>query len=175
MTEATDSFLLGDKVIIKDEPSAQSIHDKGSFGEFKDKVLELSLAEALFLIERGKLRVFEKTKKELTYQGFMRKAREFDNRFWVRYSIYRDIRARGYITKEALKFGADFNVYPRGKNPDTAHSKWLLFAASADELFDWRRFASMNRVAHSVKKRLLVGIVDSMSDVTYYEISWKRP
>jgi tRNA-intron endonuclease len=175
MVETFDAFLFGDKIIVKDEPSAQSLNDKGSFGEFINKQLELSLTEGLYLLERSKLRIFDKGKKELTMQGFVKKAKVFDPRFWVRYSIYRDIRARGYITKEALKYGADFNVYPRGKNPNTAHSKWILFAASADEVFDWRRFASMNRVAHSVKKRLLIGITDSMSDVTYYEVNWKRP
>ena len=41
--------------------------------------------------------------------------------------------------------------------------------------FDWKQFAAMNRVAHSVKKKLLVGIVDDEGDVTYYEIRWRKP
>lgn len=171
-----NAFLLGDKVVIKDDfEGAQSIHDKGYFGQFLDEDLELSLYEGVYLLEKKRIKVFDGRKKELTYNAFMRRAKKHDFRFYTRYSIYRDIRKRGYITKAALKYGADFSVYPRGKNPKNSHSKWLLFAVSADELFDWRKFAAMNRVAHSVKKNLLVGIVDAMSDVTYYEIKWKRP
>lgn len=171
-----NAFLAGDKVIIRDDiDGAQSIHDKGCFGEFIEKNLELSLYEALYLLERNRLKIFEGKKKELSFNLFIKRAKEFDPRFYPRYSVYRDIRTRGYITKAALKFGADFSIYPRGKNPSDAHSKWVLFAVSADESFDWRKFAAMNRVAHSVKKNLLVGIVDDMGDVTYYEIKWKRP
>ncbi len=170
------AFFAGDKVIVRDDPQgAQSIRDKGYFGEFIEKNLELSLDEGLYLFERGRLKILDGSKKELNYNTYLKRAKQYDSRFYTRYSIYRDIRTRGYITKEALKFGADFSVYPRGKNPDNSHSKWVLFAVSADEVFDWRKFAAMNRVAHSVKKNLLVGIVDAMSDVTYYEIRWKRP
>ncbi len=171
-----DAILVGDKVIIKDDfEGAQSIHDKGCFGEFIEKDLELSLYEGLFLLEKGRIRVLDGRGKEVSYRTYMARAKKHDFRFFTRYSVYRDIRKRGYITKAALKYGADFSVYPRGKNPKTAHSKWLLFAVSADECFDWRKFAAMNRVAHSVRKRLLIGIVDAMSDVTYYEVRWVRP
>jgi tRNA-intron endonuclease len=174
--EVVTAFYAGDKVIIRDDlDGAQSIHDKGVFGEFVDKNLELSLNEGLYLLERNRIRVLDGRKKELSYRAYILRAKKHDARFYTRYAVYRDIRTRGYITKAALKYGADFSVYPRGKNPKTAHSRWLLFAVSSDELFDWRKFAAMNRVAHSVKKHLLVGIVDSMSDVTYYEIKWKRP
>ncbi len=171
-----NAVLAGDKAIIKEDfEGAQSIHDKGYFGEFIDETLELSLYESLFLLEKGRVKVFDGRKKEVTYNAFMRRAKKHDYRFYTRYSIYRDIRKRGYITKAALKYGADFSIYPRGKNPKNSHSRWLLFAVSADELFDWRKFAAMNRVAHSVRKKLLIGILDAMSDVTYYEIKWKRP
>jgi len=36
-------------------------------------------------------------------------------------------------------------------------------------------FSAKNRVAHSTKKNLLIGIVDEENDVTYYEISWVKP
>lgn len=171
-----NAYLVGYKVIIKDDyEGAQSIHDKGYFGEFIEEVLELSLYEGLFLLEKGRVKVFDGRKKEISFRAFMGRAKKHDFRFYTRYSIYRDIRKRGYITKAALKYGADFSIYPRGKNPKNSHSRWLLFAVSADELFDWRKFAAMNRVAHSVRKKLMIGIVDAMSDVTYYEIKWKRP
>jgi len=172
----SESWFQHDKVLVTDSfDKVQSLHDKGLFGTIINERLELSLYEALYLLERGKIKVFDKRKKPLTVHGFAKKAREASERFWTRYRVYNDIRSRGYITKAALKYGADFSVYERGTTPSRAHSKWVLFAVSADEVFNWRQFSAMNRVAHSVKKKLLVGVVDSQCDVTYYSIKWTRP
>jgi tRNA-intron endonuclease len=167
-----EAWLHHDKVIVSD---GQPLYDKGSFGTlFKDR-LELSLTEALFLLEKGKIVVYDKVKRPLSVNGFAQKAKLIDPRFWTRYKVYADIRSKGYITKAALKFGADFSVYDKGVHPGKGHSKWLLFAVSSDESFSWRELSAMNRVAHSVKKELLVGVVDSKGDVTYYALSWVRP
>ncbi len=171
-----DSWLQHDKVIVIDDfDKIQSLHDKGLFGEIISQRLELSLYEALYLLERDKIKIFDKVKKPLTIQGFAKKARIISEKFWTRYKVYADIRSRGYITKAALKYGADFSVYERGTTPSKSHSKWVLFAVSANESFNWRQFSAMNRVAHSVRKKLLIGIVDAQSDVTYYTVNWTRP
>ena len=39
---------------------------------------------------------------------------------------------------------------------------------------NWRDFAAKSRVAHSTRKKLLVGVVDEEGDVTYYEVGWVR-
>ena len=77
--------------------------------------------------------------------------------------------------KTALKFGADFRVYERGKRPGKGHAKWILFCVDQNEKFSWKEFAAKNRVAHSTKKKLLIGCVDEDSGVTYWEIGWKKP
>ena len=102
-------------------------------------------------------------------------ASKLEKDFWVRYIVFRDMRNRGYLVKTALKFGADFRVYDRGIKPGDDHAKWILFPVSESKGFTWYTFSAMNRVAHSTRKNLLVGIVDSENDVTYYEISWTKP
>lgn len=170
--------LIGNKVAItEDFQLAQPFYDRSSFGEIhgvKDKRLELSLDEALYLLERGKLKVFD-GKKQLSFEAFVKIAGKQEKNFWTRYQVYRDIRTRGYITKTALKFGADYRVYPRGIKPGQDHAKWVLFATNEGDSLTWREFAAMNRVAHSTRKRLLVGIVDAEGEATYYEIRWKKP
>lgn len=169
-------WLQHDKVIVEDVlDNLQSLHDKGFFGSIIDERLELSLTEALFLLEQGKLIIYDKIKKPLSVSGFARKVKRFDPRFWTRYKVYADIRSKGYIVKAALKYGADFSVYERGSGPGRGHSKWLLFAVSANDVFNWREFSAMNRVAHSVKKKLMIGVLDAQSSVTYYSVNWIRP
>ena len=85
------------------------------------------------------------------------------------------MRDRGYIVKTALKFGADFRIYDRGVKPGEDHAKWIVYPVHESESLTWYEFAAKNRVAHSTKKKLLIGIVDDEGDVTYYEIKWIRP
>ena len=110
--------LVKDKVVISEEPDANRLWSKGWYGKLIRRKLELSLVEALYLMEKEKIIVKSQAGRKLTYTGFMRKASKQEKRFPVRYAVYSDIRERGYITKTALKYGADFRVYPRGSNPD---------------------------------------------------------
>ena len=170
--------IIGNKVMVEEDYELfLPFYDRSSFGEIhgvKQKRIELSLSEALYLMERGKLDVFN-GKRKLDLESFVRLAKRGEKNFWTRYRVYREMRTRGYTLKTALKFGADFRVYRRGVKPGEDHAKWVLFCADENESWPWRQFSAMNRVAHSTRKHLLVGVVDDEGDVTYYEIRWKKP
>ncbi len=173
------AHIVGDKVFVEEDYERfLPFYDRSSFGEIhgvKSKRIELGLSEALYLMEREKIEVYSVSSKPLTLQGFARMSAKMEQNFWTRYRVYRDLRTRGYILKTALKFGADFRVYRRGIKPGQDHAKWVLFAAQENAGLTWRQFSAMNRVAHSTRKKLLVGLVDDEGDVTYYEIRWKKP
>ena len=78
-------------------------------------------------------------------------------------------------SKGGLKFGADFRVYERGVKPGEDHAKWVVFPVKESSTLTWHEFSAKNRVAHSTKKRLLIGCVDDEGDVTYWEARWVRP
>ena len=111
----------------------------------------------------------------MDFDNNIKKARKFEPNFWIKYVVYRDMRSRGYIVKTALKFGADFRVYDRGIKPGDDHAKWILYPVHEGSVLTWHDFSAKNRVAHSTRKRLLLGIVDDENDCTFYEVSWKRP
>ncbi len=167
-------LLLNERVLTESSDDARLFYEKSRFGILvKDKV-QLSLLEALYLMEREKLKVKEK-RKCLSFDALVKKARKLDPNFWIRYCVFRDMRSRGYIVKTALKFGADFRVYDRGVKPGEDHAKWVVFPVHESSILTWHDFSAKNRVAHSTKKRLLIAIVDEEGDVTYYEIRWTRP
>lgn len=174
MAEKVQAVFSQEMVVAVSSQEAQSLYDQARFGEIVDGKFQYSLVEALFLLEKGKMDILDK-KEKLTNEEFVKKAGKKDPRFWIRYCVFRDMRNRGYIVKTALKFGADFRVYERGKKPGEEHAKWILYPVQESEGFSWYEFAAKNRVAHSTKKRLLIGIVDDEGDVTFYEISWIRP
>ncbi|MBW3011148.1 tRNA-intron lyase [Candidatus Woesearchaeota archaeon] len=167
--------LISERVLVEASDQARELYNQGRYGIILDNgELQLNLIEALFLLEKGKIKIMSGRKK-MTAQTLIKSHEEQDPNFWVRYVVYRDFRNRGYIISTALKFGADFRVYDRGMKPGNGHAKWLVFPVSEDKVLSWYEFAAKNRVATSTKKRLLIGIVDKENDVTYYEIRWMRP
>ncbi len=121
------------------------------------------------------MQVLDSKNKEVSFETFLKKAKKFQPKFLTRYAVYKDMRNRGYIVKTALKFGADYRVYDRGVKPGEDHAKWILYPVAESEAETWYNFSAKNRVAHSTRKKLLIGIVDAEGDVTYYSIKWEKP
>ena len=174
--EPVKAIFRGEKVITEVSDDARELYNQSRFGSLiENGKVELSLLEALYLFEKEKVTLKSEANRKMSFESFVRKARKVEPNFWVRYGVYKDIRNRGYIIKTALKFGADFRVYDRGIKPGEDHAKWIVYPVHEGSTLTWYEFAAKNRVAHSTKKRLLMGIVDGEGDVTYYEIKWVKP
>ncbi|MBN1645066.1 tRNA-intron lyase [Candidatus Woesearchaeota archaeon] len=171
------ALFQDEQVVTESSDTAKELYEKSSFGSLKsNNSVVLSLLEACYLVEKKRLEVFSSSgKKELTFEDLLKKAKKLNKDIWVRYCVFRDIRNRGYIIKTALKFGADFRVYDRGIKPGEDHAKWVVFPVHETSTLTWHEFAAKNRVAHSTKKRLLIGVVDDEGDVSYWECRWVRP
>jgi len=174
-TEKYDIVLTGQRVVSDETDASRNLYDQSRFGEIKERKIQYSLVEALFLYEKGKVNIKNDKGKELILDSFVKLATKFEPNFWKRFCVYRDLRTRGYIVKTALKFGADFRVYDRGVKPGEDHAKWIVYPVHETETFTWYEFSAKNRVAHSTRKKLMLGIVDDENDVTYYICSWMRP
>ena len=160
--------------LFTNSSEAMSLQKKSFFGERIDDRVKYSFVEGLFLFEKGKIEIFSKGKK-LGVQEVREKFKRFDKKFSLKYALYKDLRKKGYIVKTGLKFGADFRVYEKGKNPENSHAKWLAFVEHETSKNSWQDFSAKNRVAHSTKKKLLLAVVDEQEDVLYYEIGWIKP
>jgi tRNA-intron endonuclease len=170
------AVLSRERIITEDSNEAKDLFNKSRYGSLlEDGKVQLSLIEALYLVNKKKLSVMDGKTKEISFESLLKKSKKVEPNVWIRYRVFKDIRDRGYIIKTALKFGADFRVYERGVKPGEDHAKWIIYAIHEGETLTWHEFAAKNRVAHSTKKKLLIGIVDDEGDVTYYEIKWIRP
>lgn len=159
------------------ESNSKEAHDLFStqmIGERIGEKVIYSLVETFYLLDSGKLEVLDVRGKNLTSEEILRKFEKLDKRFRIKFLVFRDLRKKGYIVKSALKFGADFRVYEKGVRNLRDHSKWILYVDYENSKMSWQDFASKNRVAHSVGKKLLVAIVDSEEDISYYEVSWTK-
>ena len=174
--EIVEGIFANERVITESTDDARELYNQSRFGIILDGgKVQLTLIEGLYLTEKGRLAIKDKRNKPISQEDFIKKAQKLEPNFWTRFCVFKDMRNRGYIVKTALKFGADFRVYDRGVKPGEDHAKWILYPINEAEMISWYEFSAKNRVAHSTKKRLLVGIVDDENDVTYYEIRWTRP
>ena len=147
---------------------ATFLAEKG-FGESVEGRSWLFPEEALFLIEKGDLdpgKTIDEVRDFFTEKtpGFLH-----------RYAAYRDLRTKGYVVKAGAKYGADFRVYDKGVKPsrkeEREHAKFLVWVMSETAALEMKTLVGINRVAHSVKKTLIVAIVDRELDVTYIQNS----
>lgn len=167
------AHFTGDNIFSSSE-EAFALYEKSRFGEKEQSRIIYSAAEALFLISEGRMELLS-GKKQLSEAALIKKLKKSDKKIETKSIVYKDLRKRGFIPKTALKYGAEFRIYDKGVKPGESHARWVLFTAKESDNLNWHDFAAKNRIAHSVKKSLLIGLVDEESDVTYYEIFWIKP
>jgi len=169
-----DAELIGELVIIKDK-KAVALSEKSHYGKFNQDELQLSLMEAFYLQEKGKIKILDKKN-----QGKVLSLDEMheliqDKDLIYRYMVYRDLRNRGYIVKTGFKYGSEFRLYERGKSPGDGHSDFVVKVVTENQNISVLDFSSYVRVAHGVNKKLLLAVVDDEQDITYYNVEWTRP
>ena len=167
------AYILKQEISSNDQKS-QEIFQTRNFGQRIGEKIHYSPSETLYLFEEKKLVVLKGNKK-LSREELIKKLQRIDKKFQTKYPVFKDLRKKGYVVKTALKFGAEFRVYPKGKNPDNSHAKWIVFTDKETGRLSWHDFSAKNRVAHSTKKNLLIAVVDQEGDVLYYEVKWLKP
>jgi len=169
-----DAELIGELVIIKDK-KAVALSEKSHYGKFNQDELQLSLMEAFYLQEKGKITILDKKNQDKVIS--LDEMRELiqDKDLLYRYMVYRDLRNRGYIVKTGFKYGSEFRLYERGKSPGDGHSDFVVKVVTETQNISVLDFSSYVRVAHGVNKKLLLAVVDDEQDITYYNVEWTRP
>lgn len=179
--------LLENRVIIWDK-EAIALYDEAGYGkplpEDKPNRIELELAEATYLVEKEKLKVFEKQKskkKKLSFDDLIRIGNENVNQFHTQFLVFRDLRERGYVVKTGFKFGAHFRVYERGvklvRGPKAPHehTKFIVHAVPEESAFSLPEMSRAVRLAHNIRATFVWAVLDKEGSATYYEIKRLTP
>jgi tRNA-intron endonuclease len=175
--EKKDSVVLPVEASLKDTTVTVSSKDgveefasKGYGVEEKGK-LQLTFYEALFLLGKGAITVTDKeTKKQMVFQDLLKRFQRVDKDAWVRYLIYRDLRGRGYVTREGFGLGIDFRVYERGDyGKETA--KHLIFGIQEGQPVTIEKLARTQRHVQNLKKNLILAVINRRGEIVYYSLS----
>ena len=151
-----------------------------SYGKQVSNRLELAFVEALYLLEKGRIKL-KKDRKIIKQDQLLELAIKKDKRIQEKYTVYQDLRERGLVVKTGFKFGCDFRVYQRGvgvkkgpKGPGE-HTKWIVFTIPEDYTCSFAELSRAVRLAHSIRARMLWAIVDNESNTTYLEVVRTKP
>lgn len=158
--------------IDNESKRAISFNQKSGFGKLSEDKLELSLIEALYLMENGRIDIYKNNQK-CTQDQILTLIKKQD--LFGKYIVYKDLKDRGYIIKTGFKYGSEFRLYDRGRQPGAGHSDYLVKVLYESYDIHALDFASYIRVAHGVNKKLLLAVVDEDHDITYYNVEWTRP
>ena len=161
--------LQEDFVLVADEAEASQIYNRGYYGDpISGGGLKLTLLEALYLVEADRLQVTSGGK-PASHERLLRAANGAYQNFLILYVVYRDLRQRGYVVKENRE-PMDFMVYPRGGGPKKTPSLFWVAAISERAVFDMGALIHQLRKVSSLRKKLLLAVVDEESDLTYYGV-----
>ncbi|MFW6040619.1 MAG: tRNA-intron lyase [Thermoplasmatota archaeon] len=164
--------LTKNKVIISDQDEGNQIYNKGYFGKpLSGGGLELDFYESLYLLETDRLNIVDVLGKDILKEDLMEYVLKNNNDdALIEYPIYRDMRRRGYVIKQAGK-PANFRVFPRGGGPGKTRSRYWVFTMGENDTFSVKEITEYCQRISKIKKDMVAGIMDEEGDVTYYKIS----
>jgi len=164
----------GGKIRVSPPEDVEGLSSRG-YGVSEDDGLTLTFHEALYLLGNGDLEVEDEERgQEMVFQDLLNLSRTIDENTWVRYLIYRDLRKRGYVVREGFGLGIDFRVYERGEyGKETA--AYLIFGIQEGQPVSMEELTRTLNYVQSLKKKLVLAVLNRRGEVVYYSLSQFSP
>lgn len=175
-----EGIIEDENVIISDKEGIEEFYNNSYIGTLDknsegNEILVLSPVEVLLLVERNRILLYLDNNKEdnnlYDFEGILTYLTQFDDRLWQKYTIYMDLRKRGYIVRAGYGEGLDFRVYKRGADFEKDSAKFLIYPVFEGYPIDLKDLDKMSRVAMSSRKDLVVATVDRLSKPIYYSVN----
>jgi len=177
----TAELVAQDKIIVGEPKFQDELRTRG-FGEKEISEYLLRPYEALYLIHTKRLAlrrakhrgtsenedVGSAREKELDFDSLFKIVMKHDKNILTKFLIYRDLRSRGYVTKEGFGFGADFRVYDRGdfeKKP----AKYVVFGINEGTKIKASRFSGTIEQIEKMGKEAVIAVIERRGEIIYYK------
>ena len=166
-------ILLENRVVIFDGKLANALLEKEFFGKSFGNGLQLSMVEALYLMENDVVDIRDfVTGKKLSLKTFKTIIHKSQPDIELRLLVFRDLKRRGLIVKTGFKFGAHFRAYT--KKPDKIHAEYLVHVVNKGFKSTWAEIGRAVRLAHSVNKEIVFARVCD-DEIDYIKFGRLRP
>jgi tRNA-intron endonuclease len=169
-----EALFLRDRVLVLNQYEAEALHDIEFFGKLVGPGLQLSLLETAFLVERELIKVRSaESGRIMSLKKFKEEARKAQQDFDLRLQVYKDLKGRGILVKTGFKYGSHFRAYIG--DPETNHAKYLVHSIPEKYVSMWAEISRAVRLAHGVKKEILLGRQKGKEEVEYLRLRRVRP
>ncbi|MFX0140696.1 MAG: tRNA-intron lyase [Candidatus Hodarchaeota archaeon] len=167
--ETVDALYEGGQVVIPVN-KAEFFIEHGYYGTKQDDgSLTLDQVETVLLLERNRIKIFNKVGKEYQYEEMINKFIESNPDFWVNYLVYKDLRGRGYIVRPGFGEASAYRIYGRGAKVGVNPSKFVVSIITEGLSLNLMDLDKIVKAAKSIRKNLVLAVVDRQGEVTYYK------
>ncbi|MGQ9582239.1 MAG: tRNA-intron lyase [Thermoplasmatota archaeon] len=167
------AIVLDERVLVFDEELAGSLRAR-HYGRSSGGALQLSLIEAASLAEDGLLELYSAgSGRRVSRGGLVKRAGSRRRDFELRLRVYRSLRGLGLVVRTGFKYGAHFRAYD--SSPEGTHARYLLHALPGGFVGSWPDISRAVRLAHGVRKEMLIARVGPCGDPDYIKLSRARP
>ncbi len=175
--------MIGGRIYVPDHEEARRLWSLGFYGkplgvdkpkrpDF-DAPLILDPLEALYLVEKGVLEVYDVESSHLKWDELFNRVSQTYHLIDHKYTVYKDLREAGYVVISGLKFGVDFAVYKHG--PGIEHAPYLVDVVLEGSKISGDDLVRAGRLATSVRKRFVYAVVGKKGGVRYVMFRWFKP
>lgn len=161
--------LVQNCIMIKKARDIGRLYDKSHMGTLRSSgALQLDLLEGLFLLEDGKLVLFQ-NKKQVHLAQLLKLAVQHIKDFEIKYLVFKDLRSRGHAIS---LIDDDSHICFRKFKPKNTNVPSCVIAAFSER--DVLNIEMTKRYIQKFTKKnniLWFALVDEEGDLTYYDVS----
>ncbi len=168
-----EAWFFGDRVSLLSPMEPPPLPAEEGYGSRVGQRLELSLLEAWYLAEEGRLVFRDPEGRALGLSGFQRTALAIEPDLPLRLPVYRHLRSVGLLPKTGFKYGAHFRAYER--EPQSSHARYLVHVVPPDWVAPWPEVARAVRLAQGVRKQFLLAEGEGSAPPRYVHLERTRP
>jgi len=166
-TKITAKFIDEKTIVIN--PKMQNVLTERGFGELQNNTLILNSFETLYLLYNNKLEL-KKVNKNIVFDELIQKYIQKNDDILTRFLLYRDLRTKGYVTKDGFGFGSDFRVYEKGTYGQK-DAKFLIFALNEGTQ---QKIGKLYKNIHEITqmgKEPIIAVIERRGEIIYYKIN----
>jgi len=159
-------FLREDNfTIIKYDNSITSLIEKG-YGTQENKYVILDPLETIYLMYKNIIKVEDSRGNEVSFEGMIKRLIKHDKNLWLKFTIYSDLRRRGFIVKKGI-MPLTFLVEKRGEK---GVKRYMVACLKEGARVGFLELETFFRRSIESNRELIVAIVDKEGNVSYYSV-----
>jgi tRNA-intron endonuclease len=161
--------LINNHILVKKSSDIGRLYNKSHIGTIlSGNVLQLDLLEGVFLLDEGKIRLFQ-NKKPINFPQLLMLAAQQVPEFETKYLVYKDLRNRGHaVTLSNNDASITFHKF-RQNNENAASC--TIAAFSERDILDIDATKQLIQQVTKKNNPLWFALVDEEGDLTYYDVS----